>query len=157
MCAPRWITGRRDMTVNIGNQDDGVLQDYFIIEQEGLVAMPNNYDYVQASTLACAGVTSWNALYGLKSKVVMPGDWVLTEGTGGVSLFAIQVSCSIRSECHANRLVRESCGGTSRRHNFVRRQGQDSSQSRCRPCHQLPYSLELGRAGSQTHPERGWV
>lgn len=83
-----------NITRNIGNQDDGVLQDYAVVEQEGLFAMPSNYDYVQASTLACAALTSWNCLYGLRSKMVMPGDWVLTEGTGGVSLFAIQVCIS---------------------------------------------------------------
>jgi NADPH:quinone reductase-like Zn-dependent oxidoreductase len=95
MCTPRWITGRADWTRSIGNQDDGVLQDYVIVEQDGLFALPSNHDFVQGSTLACAALTAWNALYGLKSKAIMPGDWVLTEGTGGVSLFAVQASQQI--------------------------------------------------------------
>lgn len=91
-CLSDWITGRlsMDKSRSLGNVNDGVLQDYMIVDEQGLVSMPSNYDYVESSTLACAALTAWNALYGLKR--VMPGDWVLTEGTGGVSLFAIQVS-----------------------------------------------------------------
>lgn len=50
--------------------------------------MPSHFDMLQASTLTCAGLTAWNALYGLKR--LTPGDWVLTQSTGGVSIFAIQ-------------------------------------------------------------------
>lgn len=52
--------------------------------------MPSNLNYLEGSTLTCAGLTAWNALYGLESKKLMPGDWVLTQGTGGVSIFALQ-------------------------------------------------------------------
>jgi NADPH:quinone reductase-like Zn-dependent oxidoreductase len=52
------------------------------------VRAPNNLSLVEASTLTCAGLTSWNALYGLKP--VKAGDTVLVQGTGGVSLFALQ-------------------------------------------------------------------
>ena len=52
--------------------------------------MPSTLDYKQGSTLPCAAVTAWNGLYGLESKAVKPGDTVLTQGTGGVSIFALQ-------------------------------------------------------------------
>lgn len=93
-CLPAWTVGRMpeiSENISLGNRDDGVLRDFMLIEEQGLVRMPANYNHVQASTLPCAALTAWNALFGLKSKAVMPGDWVLTEGTGGVSLFAIQV------------------------------------------------------------------
>ena len=51
--------------------------------------MPSNLNFLEAATLTCAGLTAWNALYGLESCKLMPGDWVLTQGTGGVSLFAV--------------------------------------------------------------------
>jgi hypothetical protein len=89
-CFTDWITGRIGETRSLGNKNDGVLREYMTVEERGLVHMPSNYTFAEASTLACAALTAWNALYGLKR--VMPGDWVLTEGTGGVSLFAIQVS-----------------------------------------------------------------
>jgi D-arabinose 1-dehydrogenase-like Zn-dependent alcohol dehydrogenase len=52
--------------------------------------MPSNLDFLQGSTLVCAGLTAWNGLYGLESRSLKPGDWVLTQGTGGVSMFAVQ-------------------------------------------------------------------
>lgn len=56
--------------------------------EQGLVAMPSNLNYLQGATLVVAGLTAWNALYGLAT--VKAGDYVLTQGTGGVSLFAVQ-------------------------------------------------------------------
>jgi NADPH:quinone reductase-like Zn-dependent oxidoreductase len=52
--------------------------------------MPSNLSFNQAATLSCAGVTAWNALYGVAGQQAKPGDWVLTMGTGGVSIFAVQ-------------------------------------------------------------------
>lgn len=51
---------------------------------------PSNVTPTEAATLNCAPLTAWNALYGLESKALKPGQTVLTEGTGGVSLAAIQ-------------------------------------------------------------------
>lgn len=50
--------------------------------------MPKNLNWLEASTLTCAAVTAWNALYGIKP--LLPGQTVLTQGTGGVSIFALQ-------------------------------------------------------------------
>jgi NADPH:quinone reductase-like Zn-dependent oxidoreductase len=74
----------------LGGDLDGVLRQYGVFNEQGLVSMPESLDYVQASTLTGAGLTAWNALYGLKS--IKAGDFVLTQGTGGVSLFAIQLA-----------------------------------------------------------------
>lgn len=62
---------------------DGVLAEIVVLNQEGVVAIPEHMTYREASTLPVAGVTAWNALYGLQ-----PGQTVLTLGTGGVSIFA---------------------------------------------------------------------
>lgn len=72
----------------LGGDLDGVLRQYGAISEEGLVAMPTSMTYAQAATLTGAGVTAWNALYGLRP--LKAGEVVLTQGTGGVSLFAIQ-------------------------------------------------------------------
>lgn len=74
----------------IGGAIDGTLRDYAVFPEHGLVRAPSSLTAVEASTLTCAPLTAWNALYGLESKAVRPGDWVLTQGTGGVSLSAIQ-------------------------------------------------------------------
>lgn len=52
--------------------------------------MPTNLNFLEASTLSCAALTAWNALYGLESRALKPGQTVLTQGTGGVSIFALQ-------------------------------------------------------------------
>jgi NADPH:quinone reductase-like Zn-dependent oxidoreductase len=52
--------------------------------------MPSNLNFQEASTLSCAALTAWNALFGLESKALKPGQTVLTQGTGGVSIFAVQ-------------------------------------------------------------------
>ena len=72
----------------VGAMVDGALRQYGAYDEDGLVKMPSNLNYLEGATLCCAGLTAWNALYGLKQ--LMPGDWVLTQGTGGVSIFAVQ-------------------------------------------------------------------
>ncbi|PNP42349.1 hypothetical protein TGAMA5MH_06031 [Trichoderma gamsii] len=73
---------------SIGGSYDGTFQQYGVFEESWLVRLASNLSYLEGATLSDCGVTAWNALYGLKA--VKPGEWVLTQGTGGVSLFAIQ-------------------------------------------------------------------
>lgn len=78
------------MTTGTGGSRNGTLRQYGAFDEQALVAMPESLDFKQASTLTCAALTAWNALYGLESKGLRPGDTVLTQGTGGVSMFALQ-------------------------------------------------------------------
>jgi NADPH:quinone reductase-like Zn-dependent oxidoreductase len=63
------------------------MSEYGVFNENGLVEIPLNLSYREAATLRCAGLTAWNALYG--GKAFRPGHTVLTQGTGGVSIFAI--------------------------------------------------------------------
>jgi len=72
----------------LGGAIDGTLRQYAVFNENGLVEMPSSLNWQEASTLSCAALTAWNSLYGLKS--LKPGDVVLTQGTGGVSLFGLQ-------------------------------------------------------------------
>jgi NADPH:quinone reductase-like Zn-dependent oxidoreductase len=76
----------------LGGPRDGVLRSLASFNEETLVKMPAKYDFVQAAALPCAAVTAWNVLFGLDGRHVQPGQWVLVQGTGGVSMFALQVS-----------------------------------------------------------------
>ena len=79
----------------LGGPRDGVLQGYSVLPEHGLIPLPETLDYQQASTLPCAAVTAWNALNGLVGKRLMAGQWLLTQGSGGVSIFGLQVcACS---------------------------------------------------------------
>ena len=71
----------------LGGDIDGMLADYVILKQEGLVAIPDHLSFQEAATLPCAAVTAWNAL---AAGDIKPGSTVLIQGTGGVSIFALQ-------------------------------------------------------------------
>lgn len=74
----------------LGGTIHGTFRTAGAFDEQGLVHMPPNLNFVEAATLTCAGLTAWNALFGLSDKKVLPGHWVLTQGTGGVSIFALQ-------------------------------------------------------------------
>jgi len=74
-----------------GGAVDGTLRQYGAFDEDALTAMPESLDFKQGCTLTCAGLTAWNGLYGLEAKALKPGETVLTQGTGGVSMFALQV------------------------------------------------------------------
>jgi NADPH:quinone reductase-like Zn-dependent oxidoreductase len=72
----------------LGGDIDGMLAEYVVLPQNGVVPIPEHLSYSEAATLPCAGVTAWNALE--NAAQVKPGDVVMIQGTGGVSIFALQ-------------------------------------------------------------------
>jgi NADPH:quinone reductase-like Zn-dependent oxidoreductase len=74
----------------LGSPQDGVLTEYRVFPEDGVVKFPPHLSFEEASTLPCAGVTAWNAL--MESKVLVPGETVLCLGTGGVSVWALQIA-----------------------------------------------------------------
>ncbi|EEU43372.1 uncharacterized protein NECHADRAFT_45382 [Fusarium vanettenii 77-13-4] len=87
LAGPLDLRGRRSA---IGSENDGSLREYASFSEDGLVAVPNNLTLNEAATLPCAALTAWSALYGLEGRALKSGEIVLTEGTGGVSTFAVQ-------------------------------------------------------------------
>src|ERR1700712_4464451 len=88
-----WIggpIGSDDAASSLGGAIDGVLSEYRLFDQTGLVHLPEHLSFEQGATLPCAGVTAWNALFG--GQKLYPGDSVLVLGTGGVSVFALQLA-----------------------------------------------------------------
>jgi NADPH:quinone reductase-like Zn-dependent oxidoreductase len=77
----------------LGGDLDGVLAEYRAFEEGGLVRLPEGLSFEEGATLPCAGVTAWDALM-VGPRPVRPGDVVLTMGTGGVSVFAIQFAAA---------------------------------------------------------------
>jgi len=71
----------------LGGDVDGMLTDYVVLEETGLVSIPEHLSFQESATLPCAAVTAWNAL---RAGEVRPGSTVLIQGTGGVSIFALQ-------------------------------------------------------------------
>jgi NADPH:quinone reductase-like Zn-dependent oxidoreductase len=84
-----WVDGVPSASVAaLGSPLDGMLAEFVALDQDGLVTVPEHLSFEQAATLPCAGLTAWNAL--MCSGRIKPGDTVLTLGTGGVSIFALQ-------------------------------------------------------------------
>ncbi|KAL7274070.1 hypothetical protein RUND412_003054 [Rhizina undulata] len=72
----------------LGGVLDGCLREFAVFPEYGLVKIPDSISYEEAATLPCAALTAWNALYGLRP--LRAGESVLVQGTGGVSMFALQ-------------------------------------------------------------------
>ena len=71
----------------LGGDLDGMLAEYVVLKEAGLVRVPQHLGFEEAATLPCAAVTAWN---GLGAGQLRPGSTVLIQGTGGVSIFALQ-------------------------------------------------------------------
>ncbi|CAO1632346.1 unnamed protein product [Sympodiomycopsis kandeliae] len=75
-----------------GGPIDGWLAQYVAVPAHALVSIPKHMSFEEAATLPCAAVTAWNGLYGLPSSAIRSGQWLLAEGTGGVSVLAVQIA-----------------------------------------------------------------
>ena len=93
--AQRWFEGESNpqksrTALGAGAQCDGVLREFAAFHEDSVVRIPEHLSYEEAATLPCAAVTAWNAL--VVSGKLKAGDTVLTLGTGGVSIFALQIA-----------------------------------------------------------------
>jgi NADPH:quinone reductase-like Zn-dependent oxidoreductase len=92
---PTWIDGSlaEEHHANaLGGSLDGMLAEEVVLPEHAWVKIPSRYSFEQASTLPCAGVTAWHALF--EAFTVRPGETVLVQGGGGVSTFALQLARS---------------------------------------------------------------
>ena len=89
---PLWIDGPISETfakATYGSERDGVLSELAVFDETAVVRIPGGLSFEEAATLPCAAVTAWNALTAANCG---PGTTVLLQGTGGVSIFALQLS-----------------------------------------------------------------
>jgi len=74
----------------LGGAINGVFAERILLNERGVVPIPTHLSFEEAATLPCAGVTAWNALANVR-----PTQTVLVQGTGGVSLFALQFASAL--------------------------------------------------------------
>jgi NADPH:quinone reductase-like Zn-dependent oxidoreductase len=72
----------------LGGSIDGMLAEYVVLEEDGVVKLPAHLSYEDGASLPCAAVTAWNAL--VEHGKTIAGETILVQGTGGVSIFALQ-------------------------------------------------------------------
>jgi NADPH:quinone reductase-like Zn-dependent oxidoreductase len=85
-----WIDGppsEASLATDRGGNPGGMLSEYVVSHEDGLVSIPSHLSYEEAATLPCAAVTAWVGLF--KRGRLEPGQYVLLEGTGGVSVFGL--------------------------------------------------------------------
>lgn len=90
---PNWVDGELSDAHHasaLGGGSDGMLREEVVLPEHSWVRMPAGYSFEDAATLPCAGLTAWQALFEVAS--VKPGDTVLVQGSGGVSVFALQLA-----------------------------------------------------------------
>lgn len=91
--AQKWLAGRptrERLRSTLGGPLDGTLAELAVFDQDGVVRTPEHLSDEEAATLPCAAVTAWSAL--VTEGGITAGDTVLVQGTGGVSLFALQLA-----------------------------------------------------------------
>lgn len=90
---PEWLTGealRDERSVSSGLEAPGVLREYGAYRPHQLIKIPAYLSPAEAACLPCAGLTAWTAL--MDFSALKSGDWVLLQGTGGVSLLGLQLA-----------------------------------------------------------------
>ena len=89
---PRWLDGELTPEKFVlplgGAAADGVLAEYVVFDENAVVQIPSNLSDEEAATLPCAAITAWHAV--ARRSRIKAGETVLIQGTGGVSLFALQ-------------------------------------------------------------------
>ena len=93
---PRWFGGEMPSTISsdsYGAESDGWLCERKVVSQEAVVRLPDGLSYEEGCTLPCAGLTAWTALTG--PVPIRAGHTVLVQGSGGVSIFALQLARAV--------------------------------------------------------------
>ncbi|SCK32391.1 NADPH:quinone reductase [Variovorax sp. HW608] len=96
---PDWIDGTiatEKFARDRGWHGDGVAAEYLVLSEQELLHVPAHLSDAEASTLPCAAVTAWAAV--TRHVTLRPGSTVLIQGTGGVSLFALQFALAAGAE-----------------------------------------------------------
>ena len=90
---PNWVNGKPTMDKLLGvpgDHADGFASQLVTMPSRAFSSMPAHMTYAEAATLPCAGLTAWRAV--MEEADLGEGDWVLVQGTGGVSIFALQIA-----------------------------------------------------------------
>jgi NADPH:quinone reductase-like Zn-dependent oxidoreductase len=94
-----WPGGRPEADTQataLGGAIDGMLAEYAVLEEDGAVKLPSHLSFEEGASLPCAGVTAWHAV--VEHGRTIAGSRVLVQGTGGVSIFALQFARMLGAE-----------------------------------------------------------
>jgi NADPH:quinone reductase-like Zn-dependent oxidoreductase len=154
--AQRWFDGdtdeaKRRTSLGAGAQWDGILREYAAFNEESVLKIPDHLSFEEAATLPCSAVTAWNAL--VVSGRIKAGDTVLTLGTGGVSIFALQIArlfgarviSTSSSDAKIEKLIELGADGTV---NYREREDWDHAVLEITGKQGVDHVVEVGGAGT---------
>lgn len=149
-----WIDGVPEPgTLALGGPGvDGMMAEYVVLDQRGVVVLPEGMGFEEGACLPCAGVTAWNALFHT-GKPIGPGDTVLALGTGGVSIFALQFAMAagarvIVTSSHDEKLRRADALGAWGQINYRTTPDWDKEVIRLTDGRGVDCVMEVGGAGT---------
>lgn len=136
----------------LGSPLDGMLAEQVVLNEEGLVSIPDHLSYEEAACLPCAGVTAWHALF-RAGRPTKAGDTVLVLGTGGVSIAALQLARAagarvIATSSSDEKAVRVSSLGASDIVNYRRTPEWEQEVRRLTAGRGVDCVVEIGGAGT---------
>lgn len=148
-----WIAGpvtESGLCSGLGGGIDGMLAETVAIDAKALVRIPSHLDYCQASTLPCAAVTAYNALVAAGTTA---GDTVLLLGTGGVSIFGLQLSKAlgartIITSSSDDKLARAKSLGADATVNYVQHHDWQDEVRRLTGGRGVDHVIEVGGTGT---------
>ncbi len=150
----RWLDGPLDdakAKSALGGGQQGMLAECIVLHEDGVVPVPAHLSDPQAATLPCAALTAWNAL--IASGNIKAGDTVLIQGTGGVSLFALQFAKLqgarvIATSGHDDKLARVLKMGASDGINYKQTPEWGDKVRECTGGIGVDHVVEVGGAGT---------
>ncbi|MBA2495141.1 MAG: NAD(P)-dependent alcohol dehydrogenase [Acidobacteria bacterium] len=149
-----WLDGAIDVTkarTALGGDIDGCLREFGLFSENGLVRIPDHLSYQEAATLPCAAVTAYNALY--VSGMIKPAETILLQGTGGVSIFALQFASvygcrTIITSSSDEKLQRARELGANETINYKEREDWDKAVLELTEKCGVDHIVEVGGAGT---------
>jgi NADPH:quinone reductase-like Zn-dependent oxidoreductase len=151
-----WRDGRflpAHMKSALGGGIDGVLAEYRVFAETGLVRLPAHLSYEQGATLPCAALTAWHALF--EKAPLLPGETVLVLGSGGVSVFALAFARAagarvIATSSSEDKLARLEQLGADGLVNYRSRPDWDQAVLELTAGDGVDHVIEVGGAGTLT-------
>ena len=149
-----WIDGPvsyEKARTTLGGDRDGTLREFGAFDESALVRIPDHFSYEEAATLPCAAVTAYHALF--ESGNLHPSDSVLLQGTGGVSIFALQLasvygSRTIITSSSNEKLERAKKLGAVDLINYKEREDWDKAVQELTERRGVDHVVEVGGAGT---------
>lgn len=154
---PRWLGGEPELA-NLaevpGDRSDGYAREAVVAPAAAFTRAPSGYSHAEAATLTCAALTAWRALF--VEATLRPGETVLVQGTGGVSIFALQFAKAtgarvIATSSSDEKLERLRAMGADHLINYRQDEAWGATARKLTGGRGVDHVVEIGGAGTLTH------